>query len=134
MLADPVVRTLRRSQGRSAVSNGTHLLEGVDHRSASARRFRDLAKAFAADLGGLNALSEGEKALVRQAAACAIRAEQVQACLVRGELVDPDELIRLTNTARRTLQSIRKRAPHAPEGDGLTSLRSYAAAVRGADL
>jgi hypothetical protein len=121
------VRT--RARGRSAISNGRRLLDGVDHRSAQARRFRDLVNAFAANFGGVAALTEGERVLVRQAAACALRAEQLQAALVKGDPVEPDELIRLANTSRRMLASIAARERTVTELDGLAHLRSYLAQV-----
>jgi hypothetical protein len=40
------------------VTNHKDLLPGLDGRSASARRFRDLVKAFVADMGGLDCCSE----------------------------------------------------------------------------
>jgi hypothetical protein len=52
--------------------------------------------------------------LVRQAASLIMRGEQLQAAIARGEHVDPDELIRLTNTARRTLAVISKRERSKP--------------------
>ena len=39
---------------RSAVSNGTRLLPGVDGRNAWARRCRDIMREHLADLGGLS--------------------------------------------------------------------------------
>ena len=42
------------SRTRSAVSNHQDLLPGLDGRSASARRFRDLVNTFVADMGGLD--------------------------------------------------------------------------------
>jgi hypothetical protein len=39
---------------RSAVTNHKDLLPGLDGRSATARRFRDLVNAFIADMGGLD--------------------------------------------------------------------------------
>jgi hypothetical protein len=86
-----------------------HLLQGVDGRTAGAVRFKRLINSFSADLGGMAALTEAERGLVRQAASVIMRAEQVQSVIARGEYVDPDELIRLTNTARRTLAVINKR-------------------------
>lgn len=99
---------------RSAVSNGTRLLEGVDGRSSPARRFRDLIQSFARDLGGFSRLTEAERALVRQAASLTLRAEQLQAAVVRGEPVDADTLIRLSGEARRLLSSIPKREAPKP--------------------
>jgi hypothetical protein len=114
---------------RSRVTNGKRSMAGVDGRSSSARRFRDLVESFSAELGGMDCLSEAEKALVRQAASLAMRAEQLQGAIVRGESVNPDELIRLTNTARRTLASIKR---HEPAHDGMAAIRALAEAAGGA--
>src|ERR1700687_674652 len=86
---------------RSAVSNRSRLLQNVDGRSASARRFRDLVAAFEAEVGGT--LSELERGLVRQAAILSLKTEQMQECIVRGEVADCDTLIRLSGEARRIL-------------------------------
>jgi hypothetical protein len=110
---------------RSRVTNGKRTIEGIDGRSAGARRFRDLMESFASDLGGLRSLNEAERSLIKQAASVTIRAEQLQAAIVRGEAVNPDELIRLSNTSRRLLASIRRRA--APK----TTLSDYLANKRG---
>lgn len=104
----------RPPTARSAVSNGSRILDGVDGRSAGARRFKDLIENFSRDLGGLNRLSESEQSLIRQAASLTMRAEQLQAAIVKGEPVDPDELIRLSNTARRCLEGIQKREQPKP--------------------
>jgi hypothetical protein len=92
---------------RSSISNGTRLLQNVDGRSASARRFRDLVQAYEAEVGGT--LSELERGLVRQAAILSLKTEQMQESIVRGENVDSDTLIRLSGEARRILTSLRKR-------------------------
>src|SRR3712207_2332995 len=104
----------RSLTNRSKVTNGTRLLEGIDGRSPSARRYRDLVENFSHDLGGMAQLSEADRALVRQAASLTIRAEQLQAPIFRGEPVAPDELIRLTTTARRTLAGIRPKEQSKP--------------------
>jgi hypothetical protein len=116
----------RSLTNRSRITNGTRLLEGIDGRTPSARRFRDLIESFSCDLGGMERLTEAERALVKQAASVTIRAEQLQAAIVRGEVVDPDELIRLSNTSRRLLASIRRRAAPKP------TLSGYLAAKQGA--
>jgi undecaprenyl pyrophosphate synthase len=109
--SDGIERSLTN---RSRVTNGTRLIEGIDGRTPSARRFRDLIESFSCDLGGTERLTEAERALVKQAASVTIRAEQLQAAIVRGEAVDPDELIRLSNTSRRLLASIRRRVAPKP--------------------
>ena len=103
---------------RSKVTNGSRLLEGIDGRSPIARRFRDLVSSFAHDLGGMVQLSEADRALVKQAASLTVLSEQLQAAIVRGEPVDPDSLIRLTNTARRTLAGIRRKEQPKPPALG----------------
>src|SRR5215203_5415312 len=85
---------------RSAVTNGTRVLNGVDGRSASGRRFRDLIRDFGEPFGGLKALTGSDRVLVKQAAALALRAESMQAAIVNGEAVDHDALIRLSGEAR----------------------------------
>jgi hypothetical protein len=54
--------------------------------------------------------STTEQSAIRQAAAMMLRAEQMQAAVVREENVDNDALIRLSGEARRLLAGLRKRA------------------------
>jgi hypothetical protein len=115
-----------KREGRAKVSNGSCWLPGVDGRSAGARRFRDLTKAFAAELGGLATLSEPERALVRQAAGLTLQTERLQVAIAKGDKVDPDELIRLSSEARRALNGIRRRERPKPP-----SLSDYLAGKRG---
>jgi hypothetical protein len=116
------MQTQRRHTGancattRSAVSNGKRMFQNVDGRSASARRFRDLVRAFEAEVGGQ--LSELERGLVRQAAILSLQTEQMQAAIVRGEAVDNVTLIRLSGEARRIITSLRK---HQRGRDGSSS-------------
>lgn len=103
---------------RSAVTNGSRLLDGIDGRSAAARRFRDLVQAFETEIGGEQP-SELERGLIRQAAALALRAEQLQAAIVRGEAVDDDHLIRLSGEARRLVDVLKaKTATRKVAGNG----------------
>jgi hypothetical protein len=76
----------------------------TDGRKRVARRFRALTEAFTADLGGK--LSHADTALVRQAAAMTVRAEQAQAALLNGQTVDDDQLVRLSNAATRILTAL----------------------------
>ena len=90
------------------------LVEGVDNRSVGAVRFRRLVRGLAQELGGMAALPEADQVAIRQAASLAMRAEQLQAAIVRGDDVNPDELIRLTGASRRALETVRKRAKPKP--------------------
>jgi hypothetical protein len=100
--------TVVSKTNRSAVSNRSRLLEGVDGRTATARRFRDICRAYEVEIGGL--VSEVERDLIRQAAGLTLRSEQMQAAIVRGEMVDNDQLIRISSTARRVLETISLKA------------------------
>lgn len=102
---------------RSKVTNGSAMLVGIDGRSATARRYRDIAMALADDLGGAGSLSEPEQALVRQAAALSVKAEEQQASIVRGEDIDPEQLVRLTNSLTRIMGRLgikRRQKTHIP--------------------
>jgi hypothetical protein len=76
---------------------------------AAIRRFNTLVTKFTHEAtGGRDrVLLTAECEMVRQAAAIMLRAEQLQAGIVRGEAIDPDELIRLSSEGRRVLRSIR---------------------------
>ena len=115
-------------KGRSIASNDALRLDGVDLRSSVARRFRDLVVAYSADLGGVAKLTEAERALVRQAASLTIRAERLQAEIVRGDVhVDADEVVRLSSETRRCLQLLEGRRARAEE-HAAPSLHAYLAA------
>ncbi|MBR0797358.1 hypothetical protein JQ615_18380 [Bradyrhizobium jicamae] len=92
------------------MTNKPWALPGIDNRLPQARRFRDLCKQFAEDAGGIDRLSEAEKAQVRQAAMLTLRAEALQNAQVRGELVNGDEAIRLSSEIRRLLDNLKTRA------------------------
>lgn len=97
---------------RSRVTNGTKLIAGLDGRSASARRYRDLSMSLADDLGGAATMTEAQRALVRQAAAMIVQSEKLQAAILRGDIVDSEQLTRLANAATRILSRLGiKRAP-----------------------
>src|ERR1700732_3059258 len=80
----------RQRSHRSAVSNGTRLfcVDGLDGRSQTARRFRDLVETIGNDLGGVDHLSEGQKQLIRRAATLSIMAEAMEADAVRNLAFD----------------------------------------------
>jgi hypothetical protein len=98
----------RQRAHRSAVSNGTKLfcVEGLDGRSQTARRFRDLVETMTLDLGGLDRLSEGQKQLVRRAAGLAIMSEGVEADLCRNLAFDADQYGQLCDRLGRCLQRL----------------------------
>lgn len=101
----PVARS--STTNRSAVTNGSKLLVGIDGRSPAARRFRDLIQLYESEIGA--DLTEVERGLVKQAAALTLQNEQLQAAIVNGKPVDADTLIRLSGEARRIVTSLQKR-------------------------
>jgi hypothetical protein len=117
------------------VSNGQKLHSNavpVDGRSHHARRFRDLVQAYTTEIGGT--LTESESGLVRQAAALALRCEQLQATIVRGEAVDDDLLVRISGTARRLLGTIAsKSSDRKPAGQTLQDYLAARAATQSDD-
>ena len=107
-------------QNRAAVSNRSTLLQGVDGRSPAARRFRDLCLDFSEPLGGFQNLTEGAAILVKQAASVTMQAEAMQARTVSGEVVDYEQMVRLSNTLTRLLRGLKalakpKKAPSLAE-------------------
>ena len=100
----PCVSSLRGL--RSAVTNHKDLLPGLDGRSASARRFRDLVNAFVADMGGLDRCSEIKLGLVRRLAATTVQAEMLEARMVNGEAIDVSQLCTLASTTVRISQRL----------------------------
>lgn len=115
---------------RSHLTNSLHALPGVDGRSVDARRYRDLAQAFADELGGSAAFGEAAQALVRQAAGLVLQAEKLQGAAVRGEVVDLEQMTRLSNAATRALTKLGvKRTAR----DSTPTLHEYLAATSKGD-
>jgi hypothetical protein len=105
-IADRCTTEERKKHGRSAITNGRDLLEGIDGRCLLARRYRDISLAIASDQGGADRLSETRLQLIRRFAAAACLAEQLEAKLVRGEQVDIQEHSLLVSTMLRVAQRI----------------------------
>ena len=93
---------------RSAISNGTKLfcVDGLDLRTQTARRFRDLVETMTLDLGGADRLSEGQKQLIRRAASLAIMSEAIEADLCRNMTFDADQYGMLCDRLGRCLQRL----------------------------
>jgi hypothetical protein len=103
-------------KNRSASTNGLVVLEGVDGRSPEGRRFRDLVVAYAEELGGVEALSQQDAAIVRHAAAVTMQSEQLQAAVVRGEKIDEEQFVRLGNGLVRALNALKARRKPKAKG------------------
>ena len=88
---------------RTKVANGVSLFLGsaVDGRTLQARRFREITYSIASDLGGIDALSETQKQLVRRNAALCVMAELMESDLAQGKDVDATRFATLVNTQQR---------------------------------
>jgi len=100
----------------------------IDGRSAVAKRAQRLMGRFVDALGG----HVGPVAMVqvRRAAELVITAEQLRACVLRGEPIDYLVLVRVENLATRAVAALgidRKRKPAGP------SLAAYLAGIRPAE-
>jgi hypothetical protein len=93
---------------QSAITTGTKLLLNIDLRTAAGRRYRDLCRAFEGEVGGV--LTESDRAIIRQDAALTLKSEQMQEALIRGEVVDENQLIRLSGAAKRLLATLARKA------------------------
>jgi hypothetical protein len=98
-----------KSKGRSRVTNGSRLLEGIDGRSTWVRRLRDLIALHLSDLGGEDAVSEAERSIIRRVATLTVELERMEAGFaVAGEAL-PEQIDlyqRTANSLRRLLESI----------------------------
>jgi hypothetical protein len=98
-----------------------HKVAGLHEQSDAGRRYGDLTRAFAAALGGEDALDESVRMAIRRAAELTVAAEQKRAALLRGDPVDSLMLIRLENAANRAVKALRlDEHEHKPKRDGLS--------------
>ena len=70
------------------------------------------------EVSGGEPLSASEAALIRQAALITVQTEEMQLAAARGEPVDGDELVRLSNVALRILGRLQRQRKDKPRGTG----------------
>jgi hypothetical protein len=95
-----------KPMARSKITNGRQMLDGIDGRSAIARRLRDIVRGLLVEF---DITTDADEVLVRQAATLSVLSEQLQAQLVRGELVDAKTITNLSGQLRRILADLRQR-------------------------
>jgi hypothetical protein len=83
-------------------------LRSVDLRASWARRHRELAAAFASDLGADP--SAADHSVVDFAATIAVECERMKASQLNGETVDLDALVRLANALTRVRRELGQKA------------------------
>jgi hypothetical protein len=124
--SEPVVG--QPAKTRSRISNGSHLLPGVDARSTWARRLKDLITLHTADLGGQEAISAAEASIIRRAACLTVELERLELVFATTDAKpeDLDLYQRMSNTLRRHLETTGlKRVPR----DVTPSLADYVNSV-----
>ena len=116
----------RKPEARSRVGNGKTLLPMVDGRSVTARRFKDLVEDIAADLGGKDHLSEGQRQLIRRAAMLSAESERMEAVAARGEAeFDIDLYGMICDRLGRLFGRLGLERVARPVNDGSTVLSDY---------
>jgi hypothetical protein len=85
---------------------GAFCVDGLDGRSQTARRFRDLVEGMGNDLGGSDRLSEGQRQLIRRAATLSIMSESVEADFIRNLAFDSEAYGVLCDRLGRCLQRL----------------------------
>ena len=103
-------------------------LDQLDHRTAAAKRCRDLIAAIELDLGGSDRLSTGERQIIQRAAITGAVLEDIETRWLAGEPIDPARYATLGNAQRRLLETIglRRRAR-----DVTPSVDEYVARLNG---
>jgi hypothetical protein len=98
--------TAKSPRLRSRVSNGKRTFVEGDGRSPWARRWRDLIEAHVADLGGVAALSEAQRSLIKRASTIEIELEQVEGRLSLGRAADLAEYSTAASHLRRIFETL----------------------------
>ncbi|MEL7719025.1 hypothetical protein AAG598_03185 [Citromicrobium bathyomarinum] len=89
---------------RSRIANGSAVLAGVDGRSVTYRRYRDILGQLVSDLGGDP--SEAQMQIARRAASLAVWAEEQDASAANGEPLDIGTYTTASNSLRRLLADL----------------------------
>lgn len=94
---------------KSAVTNGSALLPGVDGRSVWARRLRDVMALHLDDLGGERMASEAERSIIRRIATLTVELERMESAFAQeggAEASDLDLYQRTSGNLRRLLEAV----------------------------
>jgi hypothetical protein len=97
----------------------------IDSRTHWAKRRRELIEQLTADLG--REPSVKDTVLISTAASTAVRVEQLNRALTRGQPINDEDMVRLSNTLTRLLSALGlKSTPAKPQAP---SLREYLASM-----
>lgn len=125
----PVVAPPKRQL--AARTNRPFSLPGVDLRTAQGRRYTDIVRSLRMKYGDSN------PAGINELAATQLALERMQAAIVKGDAVDTNDLVRLSNLAvrqeaRLAGKSPKKAVSEAKKPGKPLTLRDYAAAKKAA--
>jgi hypothetical protein len=118
--------------GRSAITNGTTLLPGVDGRSPWVRRCKDLIEIHLIDLGGPDNASAAERSLIRRACVLTVELERLEQKFARDGQANADDLDLYQRTAgnlRRLLEVVGLKRALAPRDITPPKVEDYVAHV-----
>lgn len=93
-----------KPQARTRVGNGTEVLAGVDQRSLTFRRYREILASLIEDMGGDP--TEAQSQIARRAASLAIWCEEQDTAAANGKPLDIATYTTASNTLRRLLESL----------------------------
>ena len=112
---------------RSAITNGSKLLAGVDGRSPWIRRCKDLIREHLSDLGGAENVSAAERSLVRRIAVITAELEHLETRFALAGEANAEDLglyLQASNNLRRLLETVGlRRRPRDVTPDPLTYAR-----------
>jgi hypothetical protein len=117
----------RRSHGKAKLLT----LANIDKRTAAGQHALELVRAFEADLGGTDRLSEGTKQLVQRAAVLGTFIEACEVKWLRGEQIELLDYLAAVNAQRRCIETIGATARQARDINEISPLefaRRYDAA------
>lgn len=119
-------------KNRSQVTNGKSLFgPDVDHRSASARRAKDLIEDLSAQIGGDP--SPAQEIIIRNASMLAALCEEDHRKMINGESVEHEQYLKRVTTLANLLGKIglkRLARDISPKAQGV-ELHGHAAVIRG---
>jgi hypothetical protein len=108
-ISPPERPRIAKDPQRSAITNGSTLIPGVDGRNAWVRRCKDVIEEIVSDLGGTDATSAAERSLVRRAAVLTTELERLEkkfALAGEASTNDLDLYIRAAGNLRRLLEAV----------------------------
>jgi hypothetical protein len=101
-------------------------LDDLDHRTAAAKRARDLVAGLEADAGGAEQLSTGQRELCKRAALAGAILEDVEVSWIQGQRIDVGDYALLANSQRRLLATIGiERQPRLIEDDDMRVTQAF---------